>query len=738
MTLQLRPTFSESWYRVKDLKPRMRGAAQISRQWYRGERWYVVRDPAGNQFHRLSDIAYSFVGLLDGTRTVGEAWELVGGQLADDAPTQPEVIQILSQLYAANLIETNIAPDAQVLLRRYKKQRQRKFQGRLMNILFPRIPLWDPDNFLKRWMPLIGPLITRWGGALWVIVNLLALAVLLPRLDEFYKQTTNLLDSGTIEMWLALGATFLITKFLHEMGHAFINRKFGGEVHEVGIMFLVLMPCPYVDASTAWGFPSKWARILVAAGGMIAELFVASIAVFVWAATGPEHTIHQVAYYTILIASVSTILFNANPLLRYDGYYMLSDFLEIPNLQMRSREYTLGLIKRYIFRVKTTQPLPPTLRQKIWLVLYAITSTAYRIFIGFAILLMVIYQLPEAAQIIGMLLAAGAIATFFIVPVVKLFKYLTTDPELHRKRTRAWAFTLSVIALLVILLGIIPFPTAVRAEGISEPAGRGRAVVRSPGRVIEVNAVDGQLVNQGDVLLRLENHVLESELKAARHDLEAAQIILNSGSVTSAVQERIAREHRDAALQRVNRIQEQVDELTVLAPVDGKLSAPEIDQVVGRYLKPGEIIGEVRNDELLEVFVIVDQGSYERIVSDESRRVQVRLASDIGMHHKGDMIRSVRLMPKATSEVRHRSMMFQGGGALPPDPQDPNRISGEQFELRVVLDNPRDEKGAARFLPGQRAYVRVKLEDEPLALQGWRSFLQLIQSQRTVRSVNPR
>src|SRR5438874_7668727 len=153
--LQLRPTFSESWYRVVTLKPKLRATAQVSRQYYRGERWYVVRDPAGNQFHRLSDAAYRFIGLLDGTRTVGEAWDLVGGQLADDAPTQPEVIQILSQLHAANLLEANITADAGVLLRRPKQPQKRQLQGRLMNVLFPRIPLWDPDRFLKKWMPVM-------------------------------------------------------------------------------------------------------------------------------------------------------------------------------------------------------------------------------------------------------------------------------------------------------------------------------------------------------------------------------------------------------------------------------------------------------------------------------------------------------------------------------------------------------------------------------------------------------
>src|SRR6185295_14359277 len=178
--LQLRPTFSESWYRVVSLKPKLRGTAQISRQYYRGERWYVVRDAASNQFHRLSDAAYRFVGLLDGTRTVGDAWELVGGTLADDAPTQPVVIQILSQLYAANLVETDIPPDATVLLRRHKVKQKQQMQGRLMNVLFPRIPLWDPDRFLKRWMPVAKVMISKFGAIVWLVVVGLAIAMLAP------------------------------------------------------------------------------------------------------------------------------------------------------------------------------------------------------------------------------------------------------------------------------------------------------------------------------------------------------------------------------------------------------------------------------------------------------------------------------------------------------------------------------------------------------------------------------
>src|SRR5438105_12883988 len=406
--LQLRPTFSESWYRVVGLKPKLRGTAQISRQYYRGERWYVVRDPAGNQFHRLSDNAYKFVGLLDGRRTVGEAWDLVGGHLADDAPTQPEVIQLLSQLYAANLIETDIPPDATVLLRRHKHLQKRQWQGRMMNILFPRIPLWDPDNFLKRWLPLARVFLSKFGAVLWFLVVGAALVLIAPHWSDLKKAAVDTMDlQAKPENALLLWITFVLIKFIHECGHAFATRRFGGEVHEMGIMFLVFIPTPYVDASTAWSFPNRWARMFVGAGGMIVELFVAALCAFFWIATRDSGTVWtHLAYNAMLIASVTTVLFNANPLLRYDGYYMLSDFLEIPNLQQKSREYIFGLIKRHVFRIKPTQPLPPP-GQRVLLFFYGIASSVYRVFVGILIILTVTWSIP----VLGPLMALGGVIT---------------------------------------------------------------------------------------------------------------------------------------------------------------------------------------------------------------------------------------------------------------------------------------------------------------------------------------
>src|SRR5438477_8119532 len=313
--LQLRPTFSESWYRVVNLRAKLRPSAQISRQYYRGERWYVMRDPAGNQFHRLNDAAYRFVGLLDGTRTVGEAWDLVGGQLDDEAPTQPEVIQILSQLHAANLLEADIPADANVLLRRHKMQVKRKMQGRLMNILFPRIPIWDPDRFLMRWLPLAKIVFSKLGAIIWLIVVGTAVGMIVPHWSEVTEAAK---DSVNPNNWIWLWAVFVLIKFIHECGHAFSCRRFGGECHEMGIMFLVFIPTPYVDASSAWSFPSRWQRMFVGLGGMTVELFLAALAAFVYLATKPGVPVmglplRELMTDAIMIAGFTTVIFNANP-----------------------------------------------------------------------------------------------------------------------------------------------------------------------------------------------------------------------------------------------------------------------------------------------------------------------------------------------------------------------------------------------------------------------------------------
>lgn len=716
--LQLRPTFSESWYRVVSLKPKLRGTAQISRQYYKGERWYVVRDAASNQFHRLSDAAYRFVGLLDGSRTVGEAWDLVGGQLADDAPTQPEVIQILSQLYAANLVETDIPPDATVLLRRHKKQMQRKLQGRLMNVLFPRIPIWDCDRFLVRWMPAVRPFLSKWGAMVWLALVTVTIAMLAP---EWSRIKTAAADSIAPGNWFYLWAVFVLIKFIHECGHAFACRRFGGEVHEMGIMFLVFVPTPYVDASTAWAFPSKWARMFVGAAGMIVELFFACFCAIFWIYATPGTLPSQLAYNAMLIASVSTIVFNANPLLRYDGYYMLSDYLEIPNLQQKSREYLMGLIKRHVFRIKPTQPLPSPV-QRVQLFVYGLLSTCYRVFVGIMIILMVTWKVP----ILGVLMAIGGVVTWIVVPVVKLFKYLTIEPELHRKRGRAWAFSGAVAAAVVLLIGIIRFPLSIYAPGIVEPAEKEILHARTPGWVRTISAKDGQRLKKGEVILVAEDPQLDSKIIQLMSRMEQIKLDMQKAAVTDIAQLNIDKEELKSVQSQLDVVTRKKNELTITAPIDGFLIAPELHNMQDRYLDRGVEVATVATmDELLVKATLSQADGQLAFDPTIDKTAEIRLISRPDKEHQL-YSSTIRVIPGANKDLPHSRLGTGGGGEIAVDPRDQTgkKAAVEQFELWAVVPN-RESK----YLAGQGANIRLKLERRPLIWQWGRRFLQLIQSQ---------
>jgi putative peptide zinc metalloprotease protein len=725
----IRPTFSESWYRVADLKAKLRPSAQITRQYYRGDRWYVVRDPAGNQYHRLSAPAYRFVGLLDGTRTVSQAWDLVGGQLADDAPTQNEVIQILSQLTSANLLESNVTPDAAVLLRRHKKQVKQKWQGRLMNILFPRIPLWDPDRFLVRWMPVMRNLLSLWFGVVWLAVVIAACVVIAPRWKELQSAASTAIEPYN---WPFLWASFVLIKLIHELGHGFFCRRFGGEVHELGIMFLVLVPAPYVDASSAWSFQNKWHKVLVGAGGMIFELFVAALAAFVWANTQASYSfwgipVNGLAYNIMLIASVSTVIFNANPLLRYDGYYILSDLLEIPNLRYRSTEYSLGLIKRHLFGVKLMQPLPPV-GQRFWLFIYAIASGIYRTFVGIAIILMVWNKVP----ILGVLMAAGGLATWLIVPVFKTLKYLMLEPELHRKRTRAWAWTLAMGCAVLGILWVPKMPRPLYAEGIVEPAQRQSLHTRTPGKVVKILKTDGEIVKAGEPIIILEDKQLESEIARVNFEIDSLLVQERAYGNNPAERERVrdqlvARQtDKDAKLKRW-------EDLTVKSPIAGKLIAPNLRDSYGMFLPQGTEVAVVSEDRELRIVALIDQDDAALSYSDLQLGLpaEIRMASEVWRKDVKATIEAFaggdKRRPTPFMELPEgmEGLDAKAGGKVAMDATDPHSRKLQRPQIGMWLDLSNDN---LNYLPGQRCYVRFELEKQSWGIQWYRRVRQLIQS----------
>lgn len=723
-----RPTFSELWYRVAQLCPRLHPTVQTYRQAFRGRTYHVVRDASNNQFFRLDDAGYHFIALLDGRRTVADVWDICNEQLGDRAPTQGEAIQLLGQLYGANLLQADLTPDAQSMFERYRERRQREMGSFFMNLLFVKIPLFDPDYILDAWLPAVRWLFSWVGLALWLGLMVVGGYCLIGQWDELVNGASNVLAPSNL---LLLSIAFWMIKGLHEFGHGFACKAFGkdtgtgGEVHTMGLMLLVLMPVPYVDASSASAFRSKWQKAVVGAGGMFVELAVAAVAAVVWANTSASgsaftNAVHGLAYNVIFIASVSTLLFNGNPLLRYDGYYVLSDLLEMPNLAQRSREYLYYLVKRYIFGVRHAKSSARTRGERFWFFFYAVASMLYRVWISIHIFLFVAGQL----FFLGILLACGAVIGWLVVPTGKFIRYVLTHPELARVRPRAVGCTGAVAMMLVILVGMIPMPDRVRATGVIEPRDLAFVHVEVGGFVDHVLPT-GALVTAGQTVL-LSAHSAElsarhTELLAA---IDQARMEHRHEVARDEAKARILAQEVVVLRKQLRYVRDQIESMTIHSTINGRWVAPELDRYLGAYVGEGERVGLVASDGDLIVRVVADQTIGPRIGSELSSEAQVE-ARLRGRPDMGFSSRVERVLPAGEEVLPSAALGYMGGGDVETRRDDPHGMKAANPFFEVVL---RPEVGdGLRLQAGQRVVVRFSFDHRPWAVQWVRALRQLFQ-----------
>jgi len=733
-----RPTFSESWYRVTSLRPRLRATVQVHRQHFRGQMWHVLQDPGANQFFRLNEAAYAFVAMLDGRRTVGEVWRTCNEQLGDAAPTQGEAIQLLGQLYASNLLRAELPPDAEGLLKRYTRRRVREVQGYLTNLLFVRIPLIDPDRFLDRWVGVFGKIFSVFGFIVWLGIMGAGFYFITGKWDKLHKGSEGIFDPSNL---LLLYASMVVIKVCHEFGHAFACKRFGrraggaGEVHVMGVMFLIFTPLPYVDASSAWALRSKWQRAIIGMAGMFVELAIAGIAAIVWASTGAG-TLHAICYNVMFIASISTLLFNGNPLLRYDAYYILSDLLEIPNLSQRSKDYIYYLVKRYVWGVKRARNPAHSAGERAWFVFYGIASTAYRVFILVMILAFLGDRLPEQLKFVALILGGISVIMWLFVPLGKFLRYLATSPELSRNRPRAVLTTLVTVALIVAGLGVVPAPEHVRLEGVVEPVKVQKIHADTAGFIYAVTP-SGRLVTPDNAAPLVA--AASADLDAERAELAAAHRELEGLRAKALAEEETAAVHtRDEQLVvsrgRLKDIDERIASLAVRAPFAGRWISPHIDQALGTYVRQGQELGLVASDEVRcraeaeqEVIALLWKRYEQGQIGPGDIKIRVKALPDIQV--LGRITKRVRV---GTEHLPTAALGYAAGGSIRTDAKDPKGMKAAENLFEFLID-PVDPKKDyvqtdwSKLLSGQRVIVRVSLPARPLAVQWYRSILQFIE-----------
>ncbi len=716
-----RPTFSESWHRVSELTPHLTASVKAHGQHFRGQKWYVLQDPLNNDFFRLSETAYYFTAMLDGSQTVAQVWRHCTDKFEDAAPTQEEVISVLSQLYNANLLQSNIAPDAEVLFQQYQKRKQREVQGFLTNLLFIRIPLWDPDQFLDLWVSLLGRFFSKAGFFAWTLIIGLGLWAVLGHMQELTNNASGVFNPNNLPlMYLAL----VILKLLHEMGHAVACKHFGqlegtgGEVHKMGITFLIFTPLPFVDASSAWALRNKTHRIVVSASGMLVEFAVAAVAAFLWILTAEGTTLHAIAYNLMFIASVSTLLFNGNPFLRYDAYYILSDLLEIPNLESRSKLYGAYLVKRYGWGLKNAHDPSHTKGEKSWLAFYTVASILCRLFV----LTVIIITIGSKLAVAGLMISAMLFFAWIAVPLGKLIGYLATSKELARGRSRAVLTSLAMGCCIFTAAGLLNWPDRCRIEGVVEPVHLAEVYVETAGFVRNVQNTNTVTNPNGPPLIKSESPELESKRDWLLAEMQQFRIRRKIAQTHEAAAAQILAEKMTAVSEQIERNHQRLNALKLVSPISGTWIAPNIDRVAGTYLKRGDRIGIVASLDDLRIRAVAGQKKAARLIKEAEEVVEMRVKG------RPDLARTCRItaiLPSGHEQLPSAALGYAAGGATQIDLKNPSGTQAAEpfFEILAV---PSPGKGP-RLRPGQRVILRFETLPKPLLAQAWRELLQIFQ-----------
>lgn len=702
---QIGSTFADTWYRIAQSRPRLSPHAGITPQRGRGEMRYIVEEPAGGKFFYLSESANHFAGFLDGQRSVEEAWEACNAQLGDDAPTQAEIIELLANLQLHGFLLGDQPIESDMLAERRAMFRKTHMRARTGNYLFYHIPLINPEPILNRLEHLIRPLFTPIAGILWCVLVLTAIGTVLANLDRVSSNLNSVLSpSNLFFLWL----TLIVVRGIHEAGHAIACKAVGARCTEIGLMLVaVILPLPYCDATSSWKLPERSKRVLVSLGGLIAEAVFASAAVFIWATSEPGD-LRTLSFNVMIVSGISSIVFNLNPLLRYDGYYILADVTDTPNLAQRARATWIFMTERFLFDVRNAKP--PHIRDKQELALlvgYQALAFPYRLFVLVAIVLLVSTQYLT----VGVVLACVFAGMWCVWPILKACWYLATSPKLVARRARAVGLTAAIVVPILLAASFAPVPTAGFASGTVEPDQREIVRVAEPGFIEQTHVTAGQRVEPGDLLFTLSNPALTTDIAVQKARIRAEQARLDQAESNDPVEAKIATAAIEAVRSVLDRLQAREDSLQIRASVSGVIASPKnvpLDprSTEGLYLERGEPLVEIVGEELV-IRAQVTDADQGRIFSEQSalRGASVRVRGSAAQERQAEI---VRVVPFGSRESDQASLTAPAGGRLLTDPTNPDRLLYPHFRVDLHVE---DTQG---LVPGTRAEIRFGLAGEPV------------------------
>jgi putative peptide zinc metalloprotease protein len=703
------------WQRLESLRPSLPRHIHIQRRDYNNERWYILQDKSNGRFHRLTPSAWRLISAMDGRNSLGHVLTSAAHEefytSAEEIPTRDDLIHLLQYLHVADLLVCDLPPNTQELFARREQKKQQRWLRLLMNPLTWNIPLGNPDRLLNKLMPLARLLASRSMGIVWLLVvgyALLQAGVHWTQLTQGHLDRV-LSPSNLFLLWL----TYPCFKVLHELGHGLFTKVWGGQVNDCGLVFVVGTPLPYVDASAATGFQSKRQRLMVGAAGMAVELFLAALALLLWLQL-PNGFLRDFLYNIIIIGGVSTLFFNGNPLMRFDGYHLLTDAFDLPNLATRANQQFSYLLRRYLYGVSGIFSPAVNAREAVLLTGYSIAAFAYRVFMLFFIILLVANYFPTLGLVIGCWLL------FFqlLWPAIKALNYLLRDKQLARTRTRALGVTVVGAALVVLLLVAVPMPMSTSTEAVLWLPDEARVKVESSGEVAQVLVADGDTVVQGQELVRLSNPVLVANLAVQQAHLREYEARYQQAWVDDRAQAQLFEQDIKAIKAEIDLLQMRVVNLVVRSPSQGIFRITRQYHLPGSFLKQGDELALIEKPDSVRVRAALLQDEVG-LVRQATQSISIRFASNPSHSIHASMVQDI---PVATRELPSQILGAQGGGRLAVDATQPTgtRVKENVFLLDLTLQ---DFVQSGHY--GERAYVKFQHPAEPLVTQWYRSLQQL-------------
>jgi putative peptide zinc metalloprotease protein len=703
--------FSPLWHHVSELRPRLREGVRVQRQKYRDETWYLLVDEANGKQHRVNAPAYEFIGRFDGRSSVNALWSFLLEKFGDAAPGQDDVVRTLQRLAEGELLQLEGAADLPALFRR-RAERSRRRRA-LVNPLAFSIALFDPSRLLARIEPIGLPLLRPATLVLWAALVAAAAVAAAMNWGELRAYAGTHLPTGyfLVLAWVV----FPFVKLAHEIGHALALRRWGGEVREFGMSLLFFVPAPYVDASAAGAFRDRRHRLLVSAAGILVETAIGAAALILWLEVEPG-LVRDVAFALLFVCLASSVLFNANPLLRFDGYHALCDLIDTPNLGPRSYAYWLHLLRRLLGGDAAAAPAMAAGERK-WLAAYAPLSFAYRLALCVALVLWI-------AEISAFLawLAAALLAVFVLARPA----WETTRALLHafpegRARRRAARSIAVAASLALALVFAVPVPHVVTAQGVAWPPDHAQVRAQTEGFVVEVLARDGDRVEPGTPLIALSEPALVSERDALRARLLGLSARQYDAILREPSQARNVIEELERTRTELERVERRIAQWTVRSQAAGRLVLRRVGDLPGSFVAKGTMLAHVlvAAPGVVRVAVPEDRAV---LLRGRTARVEIRLAGEPAVP-----ARIVREIPAATRILPSAALGEPAGGRHLVDPADRHGTLALEPVLLfdVALERPLDRLG-------QRAWVRFHLGSEPLAVQWQRRARQLF-----LRHFNP-